>query len=53
MILFVIVYPAYALNRNKEKTKDGPVVYWVLTNVFGIIGLIALVLSIAYMWLTL
>ena len=53
ILLCVISYPLYALNRNKMKTKDGPGVYWVLTNVFGIIALIAFVLTIAHMWLTL
>jgi predicted Zn finger-like uncharacterized protein len=53
ILLCVLSYPLYAFNRNKQKTKDGPVVYWVLTNVFGIITLIAFLLRIAYMWSTL
>ena len=53
LLLCVLGYPLYALNRNKQKTKDGPVVYWVLTNVFGIIALIAFLLYAAYTWSTL
>jgi predicted Zn finger-like uncharacterized protein len=37
MAFAIIFYPAYVFNRRKQKTKDGPLLYWVLTNVLGII----------------
>ena len=35
MAVFIIVYPVYFFNRGRLKTKDGPVVYWILVNVIG------------------
>jgi predicted Zn finger-like uncharacterized protein len=50
LLLCVLSYPLYALNRNKQKTKDGPRVYWVLTNIFGIIVLAFFLLYIVVLW---
>lgn len=36
----IIAYPCYAFGRNRRKTKEGPVLYWVLANVFGLLALV-------------
>lgn len=46
MGIFIVGYPLYLTNRKKLKTKDGPVVYWVLTNVC--VGLAVLILVLRY-----
>lgn len=46
MVLFIVIYPVYLVKRKQLGTKEGPVVYWVLVNVFGILAIILAVLQI-------
>lgn len=45
--LQIITYPAYLLIRKKLRTKDGPVVYWVFTNIFVVINWLLFLLFIS------
>ena len=56
MGLLIIGYPCYLFARNRLKTKQGPTIYWALANVFGVIALALVGLTImaqfAAAWLT-
>jgi hypothetical protein len=45
MGVLIITYPFYVANRGKLKTRDCTPVFWVLTNLFGVISLALIVLA--------
>ena len=48
MGLLIVAYPCYLFARNRLKTQDGPVAYWILANVFGGLALALTALSLAF-----
>ena len=50
MGLIIVAYPVYLVKRNKLKTKNGPVVFWILLNVFTTIFFVLFLLNIAWIF---
>jgi hypothetical protein len=46
MGILIVTYPFYLANRGKLKTRSGSSVFWVLTNLFGAISLLLMVLPL-------
>jgi hypothetical protein len=45
MGILIVAYPFYVANRGKLKTRDCNPVFWVLTNLFGVISLALIVVA--------